>query len=171
MSDDGIEFRATGKSQIAADNRDGVKKAKPMQISAFKVLINPNIKVLEDDEDFKDIHDKVYEVSEGIFDDLSTFKEFVQFKDGKKWGKGVVKSVENYYTVEYGPQNRTFHVNAYCEIHHFSNIQLDIKKLRSEYGDHLGIEPKAVFVNIQILDSEAKKIWLNYMRKDSDIPA
>lgn len=166
-----IEFKADGKSQIKLNNVKGKKKAKQLQISAFKVLINPNVRVEEDEEDFQEIHDIVLETTQSIFDNLKNFKEYVKFNNKDSWSRETIKSVENYYSVEYGPENKTIHVHISSEIQHFSNILLDRKKLIQEYADALDIDKSSVLINIEIMDSEEKKRALNYIRKVSDVPA
>lgn len=143
-----------------------VKKVKPRKLrhSCFKILINSNISTDEDDPRLEGLQKQMIDAYTDCFKD--NIGSYIVFRDTKDpsacWDPKYIKKCKSGCKLEIGPRDGKLHLHSAMHIQHWSNIQLDKKKIRNCFNKFL--DTKSVFLDIyHVPFRSTKEITMGYL--------
>lgn len=144
------------------------KALKANKRSVFSLTVNPNVSSEIGTQFHYDLHDRLLNKTQELFGSEEAFAKLIKFKNPEhSFCDEYIKSIELVPTVEYGALKK-WHLQAYINIEHQSNIQLDRTKLINEYAKAANVKPENVHINIAVEGANNSKAYgiRNYVLKN-----
>lgn len=149
-----MEFNSNIGTQLGNEGfKKGLnKQSNKIIVSVFGLTVNPNISTdpVKDKEKHLAVHNAMMKKTQEIFGSENEFKKYVTFRkasEGHKWDDNYINKVDLIPSLEYG--RNKWHLQAFIEIRHKSNILLDRQAFIDAYAKALNISPSSVHIDIK----------------------
>lgn len=140
---------------------------KRLRHSNFYVTLNTNQRFQAGQEGLVEFVQRLRQVASEVFSRTSIGDYMQLKKEGHKFTKEFVKSVEIDRVVERGAKNDTIHLHCLVKVAHWSSVSLDYAKIRAKFINDLGLP--GLYLKIKLYHN-ANDSLTNYLYKDQDAP-
>jgi len=143
---------------------------KRVKFSSFLLTINPNQSYDPGDvKSIKKASKKLKKSIDGLFNEGNIGKliKINNEKDKEKDKKEIIRDINIHKSLEYGKEKGKLHAHLFVVINHYSKIQLDNQKIRSELKEDLG---SIYYNNTLVRNKEDAQNILEYISKYQCLP-